>query len=44
MPAIRATYIFLTLTLTLLMTRVGTDHPHYTIAPDDFAVPADLFN
>src|SRR5690606_12627293 len=43
MPAIRATFTFL-LTLTLLMTRVGTNHPHHAVAADDFAVPAHFLD
>jgi hypothetical protein len=28
--------------LTLLMARIGTDDPHYALATDDLALPADL--
>jgi hypothetical protein len=31
------------LTLTLLMTRLITDHPHHTFTPNDFAFTANLF-
>ena len=30
--------------LTLLVTRVGTDHAHTAVAADDLALLADLFN
>jgi hypothetical protein len=48
MPAIRATYVFLfitrVLTLALLVPCVSADHPDNTVAANDFAVSADLFD
>jgi hypothetical protein len=32
------------LTLALLMPCIGADHPHYTVAANDLAVSANLFN
>jgi hypothetical protein len=36
--------IFNRLTLTLLVTRVGTDDPDHALAPHDLAIAAQLFN
>jgi len=44
MPAIRATRVFLYLTLALLVPRVGTDHPYNTFATNDFAISANFLN
>jgi hypothetical protein len=30
--------------LTLLVARIGTDHAHNTVAPDDFAVAANFLD
>jgi len=49
MPAIRATSITFNvqrrrLALPLLVTLVAADHPHNTVAANDFAVPAHFFD
>ena len=45
MPAIRATVsIPSLLTLTLLVTRVSTNHPNNAVTTDDLAIPADFLN
>jgi hypothetical protein len=44
MPAIRAIRFFpASSALALLVSCVFADHPHDTVAADDFAVSADLF-
>ena len=44
MPAIRAMFFPSESALALLVTRVGADHTHHTIAADDLAVPAHLLD
>ena len=44
MPAIRATYFPLVLSLTLLVPRVGANHTHDTFAANDLTISTHFFN